>query len=149
MATVDVDILLSELGAPAVDPDDAVIDLDELTPATLHEAADVSADVVLAASAFRSLPTAKAQLGLLVEIARVLRVGGWAALALSTDPIGDERQSRRGIFRALAGAEPQRAAGFVPLDALGATAVRAGLRVERIEGANTRDTFVLAFKDAN
>ena len=146
---MDLDHLLSELGAPAIGAGDDVVDLEAVAPASLQEADSASADVVVAPQAFRVLGGAKAQLAVVVEIGRVLRIDGWAAFALSTDPTPDGRQSRRGMFRAIAGAEPQRAAGFVPLDALGATAVRAGLRLDRIEGANTRDTLVLARKDAN
>lgn len=110
-----------------------------------------SVDVAIARGALRRIPSVKAQLGYVEELGRVLRPGGWAAFALSTDPQGYEaRQSRRGMLRALVGAEPEqgarRAATFVPLDALGATAAHAGLALERIEGAGTRDTLVLAVK---
>jgi hypothetical protein len=148
MARVDLPRLLAAVGAPEIGPDDEVVDLEVVAPGSLEDLPPASVDVVVAPQAFRTLGRAKAQLGCVVEIARVLRIEGWAAFALSTDPV-PERQSRRGMFRALAGAEPERAAGFVPLDALGATAVQAGLRLERIEGANTRETLVLAVKEAN
>jgi hypothetical protein len=87
----------------------------------------------------------------------VLRPGGWAAFALSTDPTAEPPpapapagQSRRDMFRSLGGrtpAPPPRSA-WVPLDALGATAVQGGLTLERIEGANTAQTLVLATKAA-
>lgn len=142
--------LLTAVGAPAIEDGAEVLDLAVVPAGSLEERPAASADVVLAADALRALSSARGRLRCVEEIARILRIGGWAAFALSTDPVAhDERQSRRGMFRALAGAPPERAKNFVPLDALGATAIRAGLRLDRIEGANTRDTLVLAFKDAS
>jgi SAM-dependent methyltransferase len=114
-----------------------------------------SQDAVVSHGVLEHIPSAKVQLGYVTEFARVLRPGGWAAFALSTDPHAHERrppdgpeQSRRGFLRALVGREPsgQDAAewrgAFVPLDALGATAQQAGLLLERIEGSNTPTTLV-------
>src|SRR4051794_23686270 len=129
MASVDdgSERLMAAVGAPGLDEADEVLDLATVDPAALEDAPNASADVVVAARAFREMPTPRAQLALVDEIARVLRPGGWAVFALSTDPAPppDLRQSRRAMFRTLAGAPPQRAKDFVPLDALGATAIKA------------------------
>ncbi len=102
-------------------------------------------DLVVAHGLFRRLTSAKAVLGYVDAIGRLLAPGGRAVLALSTDPTaGEERASRRDLLRGL-GRRPGPSAGaFVPLDALGAVAVQAGLNLERIEGAGTRDSVALA-----
>jgi ubiquinone/menaquinone biosynthesis C-methylase UbiE len=121
---------------------------------------DASVDAVVSHVVLQHIPSAKVQLGYVTEFGRVLKPGGWAAFGLSTDPRVHERreakapkqQSRRGFFKALVGAtpggqdEPEWLGAFVPLDALGATAVQAGLTLEQIEGANTQFTLVRAVK---
>ena len=118
---------------------------------TLEPIGDGSIDVAVSHVVLQHIPSVKVQLGYVEELGRVLRPGGWAAFGLSTDPrVHEPRQSRRGMLRALVGAQPQGTdqpewlGAFVPLDALGATAVQAGLTLERIEGANTQFTLVLA-----
>jgi len=118
---------------------------------------DGSVDAVVSHVVLQHIPSAKIQLGYVAEFGRVLRPGGWAAFGLSTDPRVHEprrapsaAQSRRGFFKALVGAtpggqdEPEWLGAFVPLDALGATAVQAGLELEQIEGAGTQFTLVRA-----
>jgi SAM-dependent methyltransferase len=114
---------------------------------------DGSVDAVVSHVVLQHIPSAKVQLGYVTEFARVLRPGGWAAFGLSTDPRVHEprqRHSRRGFLKALVGQEPggqeepEWLGAFVPLDALGATALQAGLELEQIEGANTQFTLVRA-----
>ena len=117
---------------------------------------DDDVDVVVSAG-FLGRGSPKVALGYVAELGRVLKPGGVAAFELSTDPAAAEPApppepagtSRRELLsllgtarRAPQPAEPPR--GFVPLDALGAVATQAGLELERIEGANTRDTYALA-----
>jgi SAM-dependent methyltransferase len=125
---------------------------------TLTGIEDASVDVVVSHVVLQHIPSAKVQLGYVTEFARVLRPGGWAAFGLSTDPHVHDPQthapdrSRRGFFKALVGQtpsgkdEPEWLGAFVPLDALGATAVQAGLELEQIEGANTQYTLVRALR---
>jgi ubiquinone/menaquinone biosynthesis C-methylase UbiE len=117
---------------------------------------DASVDAVVSHVVLQHIPSAKVQLGYVTEFARVLKPGGWAAFGLSTDPRVHQprqpaaQQSRRGFLKALVGREPggqdeaEWLGAFVPLDALGATAVQAGLELEQIEGANTQFTLVRA-----
>lgn len=124
---------------------------------TLEEVEDASVDVVLARELFRRLPGAKAQLAHLEEIGRVLAPGGFAVVVLSTEPPAPPQEatptaaaaSRREMFRTFGdrlrpSAPPPPAGTYVPLEALGAVAVQAGLELERIEGSGTRRTTVLA-----
>jgi ubiquinone/menaquinone biosynthesis C-methylase UbiE len=124
---------------------------------TLAGIEDASLDAVVSHVVLQHIPSAKVQLGYVAEFGRVLRPGGWAAFGLSTDPElhrppppAATGHSRRGFFRALAGRQPsgKRAdewlGAYVPLEALGATAVQAGLELEQIEGANTQFTLVRA-----
>lgn len=112
---------------------------------TLDGVDDASVDLVVAHSIFRRVGSAKAVLGFVQEIGRVLAPGGRAVLALSTDPSGGERrESRRDLLRAVSRRPDPPAGAFVPLDAFGAVAVAAGLELDRIEGAGTRDTVALA-----
>jgi SAM-dependent methyltransferase len=123
---------------------------------TLTGVEDASLDAVVSHVVLQHIPSAKVQLGYVTEFARVLRPGGWAAFQLSTDPgVHQPRdssvsQSRRGFFKALVGQqpsgqdEPEWLGAFVPLDALGATAVQSGLELEQIEGSNTQFTLVRA-----
>jgi SAM-dependent methyltransferase len=119
---------------------------------TLEGVPDGSIDAAVSHVVLQHIPSAKVQLGYVAELGRVLRPGGWAAFGLSTDPRVHEPRpaSRRDLFRALAGRrpsgtdEPEWLGAAVPLDALGATAHEAGLELERIEGANTQFTLVLA-----
>lgn len=118
---------------------------------TLDGVEDASIDVALVPSALHRLPDAKTVLGHVSELGRVLRPGGWAAFALSTDPAAPvedvpREHSRRELFRALTGSGPAarpRATG-VPLHALGAVGTAAGLELERIEGPGTAETVVFA-----
>lgn len=117
-----------------------------------------SVDAAVAPELFRRLDGAKAQLGHVADLGRVLAPGGWAVIALSTDPAADrtaagkppvrQAASRRDVLRLLRPPTPTPKGPppgpFVPLDALGAVAVQAGLTLERIEGAGTRDTVALA-----
>jgi SAM-dependent methyltransferase len=114
---------------------------------------DATHDLAISHVVFQHIPSAQIQLGYVREFARVLRPAGHAAFGLSTDPELHRprpQQSRRGFFRAMAGRtpsgkdEPEWLGSFVPLDALGATATRAGLELERIEGAGTQYTYVRA-----
>jgi SAM-dependent methyltransferase len=117
---------------------------------------DASHDAIVCHLVFDHIPSAKVQLGYVAEFARVLRPGGWAAFGLSTDPDAHQvrrragHHSRRGFLQAMVGRapggqeEPEWVGAFVPLDALGAAAAQAGLELERIEGPNTRATFVAA-----
>jgi SAM-dependent methyltransferase len=111
----------------------------------LGELGPDAVDLVVAHGLFRRLTSAKAVLGYVEAAGRLLAPGGRAVLALSTDPTaGEQRASRRDLLRGLS-RRPERPAGaFVPLDALGAVAVQAGLTLERIEGAGTRDSVALA-----
>ena len=123
---------------------------------TLTGVESASADVVVSHVVLQHIPSAKVQLGYVAEFARVLKPGGWAAFQLSTDPRVHEpreaspQQSRRGFLKALVGQtpggqdEPEWLGAFVPLDALGATAVSSGLELEQIEGSNTQFTLVRA-----
>ena len=113
---------------------------------------DAALDAAVAGNLLRRLPDAKATLGYVTELGRVLRPGGWAALAVSTEPRvaepAPERRgtSRRDLFRGLAG-RPRAAAGApVPLYALGAVATAAGLSLEQIEGSGTALTLVRAVR---
>jgi ubiquinone/menaquinone biosynthesis C-methylase UbiE len=123
---------------------------------TLSGVEDASLDAVISHVVLQHIPSAKVQLGYVAEFGRVLRPGGWAAFGLSTDPRVHEPRpqaqatGRRGFFKALVGQtpggqdEPEWLGAFVPLDALGATALQAGLTLEQIEGANTQFTLVRA-----
>ncbi len=124
---------------------------------TLAGIEGASHDAVLCHLVFEHMPTGRSQLNYLAEFARVLRPGGWAAFGLSTDPAGHEVRRersgfhrRRGFLQAMVGRRPsgqdekEWLGSWVPLDALGAAATNAGLELERIEGANTRWTFVAA-----
>ena len=123
---------------------------------TLAGIEDDSLDAVVSHVVLQHIPSAKVQLGYVAEFGRVLRPGGWAAFGVSTDPRvherppADRQASRRGFLKALVGQTPSgkdRAewlGAFVPLDALGATAVQAGLELEHIEGPNTQFTLVRA-----
>src|SRR5687767_5933709 len=119
---------------------------------TLDGLPDGTVDAVVSHVVLQHIPSAKVQLGYVTEIGRVLRPGGWAAFGLSTDPRvhAPRAASRRDLFRALTGKQPggqdqpEWLGAAVPLDALGATALQAGLTLERIEGANTQFTLVRA-----
>jgi SAM-dependent methyltransferase len=122
---------------------------------TLTGIEDASLDAIVSHVVLQHIPSAKVQLGYVAEFGRVLKPGGWAAFGLSTDPGVHEpkpQQSRRGFLKALVGAQPggqsapEWLGAFVPLDALGATAMQAGLDLEQIEGANTQFTLVRAIR---
>ena len=118
---------------------------------------DGTVDGIVSHVVLQHIPSAKVQLGYVAEMGRVLRIGGWAAFGLSTDPRVHlpRAASRRDLFRALAGKrpggqdEPEWLGAAVPLDALGATALQSGMTLDRIEGANTQFTLVRATKEAN
>jgi SAM-dependent methyltransferase len=120
---------------------------------------DASVDAAVSHVVFQHIPNPKITLGYVAELGRVLRPGGWAAFGISTDPeLHRPREpqgqgaSRRELLRGLAGRKPKEKpewlGSFVPLDALGAVATRAGLDLERIEGANTQYTYVRARRPA-
>jgi SAM-dependent methyltransferase len=119
---------------------------------TLTGVEDGSLDAAVSHVVLQHIPSAKVQLGYVAELGRVLRPGGWAAFGLSTDPrIHEPRPAtRRDLLRGLTGRrpggqeDPEWLGAFVPLDALGATAERAGLELERIDGAGTQFTLVRA-----
>ena len=120
---------------------------------TLDGVEDASVDAAVAPTALHRLRSARDVLGHVAELGRVLTPGGWAAVALSTDPAAPTEEaprqhSRRELFRALGGrgpaARPRETA--VRLEALGAVATEAGLILERIEGSGTPDTVALARK---
>jgi SAM-dependent methyltransferase len=117
---------------------------------SLDELEEAGADLVVAHGLFLRLASAKAVLGYVEQVGRVLAPGGRAVLALSTDPVapeqrGEPRASRRDLLRGLTSRRAEAPAGaYVPLDALGAVAVQAGLTLDRIEGSGTRDTVALA-----
>ena len=128
---------------------------------TLTGIDDASMDAVVSHVVLQHIPSAQVQLGYIREFGRVLRPGGWAAFGLSTDPgvhqpprtkPEDTRHSRRGFLKALVGGnpggqdEPEWLGTHVPLEALGATAVQAGLDLEHIDGAGTQFTLVRAVR---
>jgi SAM-dependent methyltransferase len=118
---------------------------------SLDELEDADTDLVVVHGLFRRLSSAKAVLGYVEQLGRVLAPGGRAVLAMSTDPTaGEQRASRRDLLRGLTSRRAEAPAGaFVPLDALGAVAVQAGLTLDRIEGSGTRDTVALVRKPAS
>lgn len=106
-----------------------------------------SVDLVVAHGLFRRVSSAKTIASYVREAGRALAPGGRAVLALSTDPAaGEPRASRRDLFRLVPRRTEATPGPFVPLDALGAVAFEAGLQLERIEGAGTRETVVLALR---
>jgi SAM-dependent methyltransferase len=120
---------------------------------------DASLDGVVSHVVFQHIPDAKVTLGYVAELGRVLKPGGWSAFGLSTDPRihepppPEERgSSRRDLLRGLAGRKPSGTdapewlGAAVPLEALGAVATEAGLRIENIEGAGTQFTLVRAVR---
>ena len=114
---------------------------------TLDGVDDASVDLVVVHGLFRRLPSAKAVLSHVEDTGRVLAPGGRAVLGLSTDPTsGEARASRRDLLRSLARRPEPPAAAFVPLDALGAVAIQAGLALDRIEGSGTPHTVALALR---
>ena len=116
---------------------------------TLEGVGDGEVDLVVVHGLFRRLVSAKAVLGHVEDAGRVLAPGGRAVLGLSTDPSGGEvRASRRDLLRSLSRRPEPPVGAFVPLDALGAVAVQAGLTLDRIEGAGTPNTVALARKAA-
>jgi len=113
---------------------------------TLDGVEDASVDLVVVHGLFRRLASAKGQLGYVAQTGRVLAPGGRAIFLLSTDPTPPEppAASRRDLLRAVTRRPEPTPSPFVPLDALGAAAEQGGLVLDRIEGAGTRDTIVLA-----
>jgi len=115
---------------------------------TLHPLPDDSLDAVVSFVVFQHLPDPELTLGYVAEMGRVLRPGGWAAFQVSTDPsVHEPRTSAGNRLRAVAGrapkgqTDPRWLGSAVTLDALDATAVQAGLELERI--ANPGEQFCL------
>ena len=121
---------------------------------------DASLDGAVSHVVFQHIPDAKVTLGIIAELGRVLKPGGWAAFGLSTDPaIHEPREperggtSRRDLLRGLAGRKPRGTdapewlGAPVPLEALGAVATEASLVLEQIGGAGTQFTLVRAVRE--
>lgn len=130
---------------------------------TLDGVEDASCDAVVSHAVLQHIPDPQAQLGYVREFARVLRPGGWAAFGVSTDPgahtakspaAPDAGASRRGFLKAIVGQaptgkdQPEWLGSWVPLDALGAAAMNAGLLIERIEGSGTKSSLVRAVRES-
>ena len=129
---------------------------------TLDGVEDASCDVVISHAVLQHIPDPQVQLGYVAEFARVLKPGGWAAFGVSTDPGAHAAKppaapaagsSRRGFLKAIVGQaptgkdQPEWLGSWVPLDALGAAAMNAGLLIERIEGSGTKSSLVRAIRD--
>jgi SAM-dependent methyltransferase len=101
---------------------------------TLAGVADGAADGVFSHVVFQHIPDPRITLGYVAEMGRVLRPGGWAAFQISNDARVHRRRlrvrwtSRHAAWRGSA----------VDLGALGETAQRAGLAVERVVGEGTQ-----------
>ncbi len=112
---------------------------------------DAGIDAAFSLVVFQHIPDPEITLGYVSELGRVLRPGGWAALQLSTDPAVHERtvpaadRLKARLGRAPRGQDdPHWLGSAVSLDALDATALQAGLELERIEHAGTQFCLVLA-----
>lgn len=159
------EVVALDVSAAALDlAEERLMHLDNVTfvlsdGESLDAIEDADVDAAIVPELFRRLDGAKAQLAHVAELGRVLAPGGWAVIALSTDPAAEreaaapppaprQAASRRDMLRLLRPPAPRPKGPppgpFVPLDALGAVAVQAGLTLERIEGAGTRDTVALA-----
>ncbi len=96
---------------------------------------------------FQHIPDPAITLGYVSEIGRVLRPGGWAALQVSNDPaVHPRRNDPRLWLRALrsrlgrgprGSRDPSWLGSAVDLDALGATAAQAGMRMAQVTGAGS------------
>ncbi len=120
---------------------------------SLAPIADASADGCFSHVVFQHLPDPELTLGYVREIGRVLRAGGWAAFQVSDAPEVHRRPPPLRRLRAWLGARRGRAPGgqshpawrgsAVDLGRLRATAVEAGLAVERLSGERTQFCLVL------
>jgi SAM-dependent methyltransferase len=118
---------------------------------SLADIPDASADGCFSHVVFQHLPDPELTLGYVREMARVLRPGGWAAFGVSTDPaVHRPRHRLRWRLAALLrrgprGQEhPAWLGSAVPLDRLEASAVAAGIEVERVRYPDTQFTLVRA-----
>lgn len=107
---------------------------------------DGVADGLVSHVVFQHIPDPRVTLGYVEEMGRVLKPGGWAAFQVSNDP--DIHTPRKGLLgrrvaRAL-GREPKGVedpawlGSAIDLDELREAADRAGMDVERVEGAGTQ-----------
>ena len=100
---------------------------------------------------FQHIPDPQVTYGYVAEMGRVLRPGGFGAFQVSNDPsihrgtrlVADRVKAVVGRWPKGQG-EPQRLGSAVDLDELSATAQRASLALERIEGEGTQFCLVLA-----
>jgi SAM-dependent methyltransferase len=115
---------------------------------------DAGADVCVSHVVFQHLPHAALTLGYVAEMGRVLRPGGWAAFQVSTDPSvhrpeGTAWRLHWRLAAALrrgprAQEHPAWLGSAVALGDLERTARKAGLDLERVVGAGSQFTTVLA-----
>jgi ubiquinone/menaquinone biosynthesis C-methylase UbiE len=117
---------------------------------TLRPIPDAVANAVISHVVFQHVPDPRITYGYVAEMGRVLRPGGWAALQVSNDPsIHRATQSlgqrvKAAVGRAPRGQDdPKWLGSAVDLDELRATAARAGMEAERIEGEGTQFCLVL------
>jgi SAM-dependent methyltransferase len=110
-----------------------------------------SADGCFSHVVFQHLPDPELTLGYVREMGRVLRHGGWAAFGVSTNPaVHRPRQRARWRLAALlrrgprAQEHPAWLGSAVPLERLHAGLAEAGLVPERVRGAGSQFTLVLA-----
>src|SRR6266511_3261226 len=112
---------------------------------------DKAADAVVSPVVVQHIPDPRVTYGYVAEMGHVLRPGGWAAFQVSNDPgIHRATQSvgsrlRAAIGRAPRGqTEPQWLGSAVEMDELRATAARANLEINRVEGEGTQFCLALA-----
>jgi ubiquinone/menaquinone biosynthesis C-methylase UbiE len=117
---------------------------------TLRPIPDAVANAVISHVVFQHVPDPRVTYGYVAEMGRVLRPGGWAAFQVSNDPsIHRATQSlgqrvKAAVGRAPRGQDdPKWLGSAVDLDELRATAARAGMEAERIEGEGTQFCLVL------
>jgi ubiquinone/menaquinone biosynthesis C-methylase UbiE len=117
---------------------------------TLRPIPDAVANAVISHVVFQHVPDPRITYGYVAEMGRVLRPGGWAAFQVSNDPsIHRATQSlgqrvKAAVGRAPRGqGDPKWLGSAVDLDELRATAERAGMEAERIEGEGTQFCLVL------
>jgi SAM-dependent methyltransferase len=118
---------------------------------SLTPLADGAVGVCFSFVVFQHLPDPAITLAYVSEMGRVLRAGGWAAFQISNDPA--IHRPRGGGFgrrlKTLAGRAPKGQGhpawlgSAVDLDELAVTASRAGMDVERVDGAGTQFCLVL------
>ena len=120
---------------------------------SLAPIADASADVVYSYVVFQHIPDPEITLGYVLEIGRVLRPGGWAALQVSDDPrvhrprsLGERARTAIGRLsgrRPRGQGHPAWLGSSVDLERLGEVARTAGIEIERVDGAGTQHCLVL------